>query len=132
MHTWQEVWRNGLAPSLSMNGLTSLRVALIADDQRLTQQATTVPPPLMCVQDWPVEAACAIGYCGWQGEQLQTVGDVGDFFARCCYEADRLLGEPAACRLFINWFDETPRGEMRCELLAEVERTINERTQANP
>ena len=30
------------------------------------------------------------------------------------------LGEPAACRWFLNWFDDTPRDQMRRELLAEV------------
>ena len=74
----------------------------------------------MCVQDWPVEAACALGYCGWQGDGLETVGEVEEFFARACFEADQRLGEPAACRWFLNWFDDTPRDEMRRELLAEV------------
>jgi hypothetical protein len=83
----------------------------------------------MCVQDWPVEAACALGYCGWQGERLETVGQVEEFFARCCFEADQRLGEAAACRWFLNWFDDTPRDEMRRELLAEVERAIEERAE---
>jgi hypothetical protein len=83
----------------------------------------------MCVQDWPVEAACALGFCGWQGEKLETVGDVEEYFARCCFEADQRLGEAAACRWFLNWFDDTPRDEMRKELLAEVERAIEERAE---
>jgi hypothetical protein len=83
----------------------------------------------MCVQDWPVEAACALGYCGWQGEKLETVGDVEEYFARCCFEADQKLGEAAACRWFLNWFDDTPRDEMRKELLAEVERAIEDRAE---
>jgi hypothetical protein len=81
----------------------------------------------MCVQDWPVEAACALGFCGWQGEELETVGQVEEFFARLCFEADQRLGEPAACRWFLNWFDDTPRADMRRELLGEVERALAER-----
>ena len=73
--------------------------ALTGDDPRLTQGSTTTPPPLMCVQDWPVEAACALGYCGWQGDELETVGEVEEFFARMCFEADQRLGEPAALPL---------------------------------
>jgi hypothetical protein len=124
METWRKVWREGLAPHLSATGLEALRQALIRDDARLLQGATTTPPPLQCVQDWPVEAACALGYCGWQGEGLETVAEVEEFFARLCFEADQSLGEPAACRWFLNWFDETPREEMRSLLLTEVTRSL--------
>ncbi len=47
----------------------------VSDDPRLTQGSTTTPP-LMCVQDWPVEAACVLGFCGWQGDGLETVAEV--------------------------------------------------------
>ena len=127
MESWRTVWRQGFAPVLSLRGLEALRDALTNDDTRLVQGSTTTPPPLMCVQDWPVEAACALGYCGWQGDRLETVGEVEEYFARCCFEADQRLGEAAACRWFLNWFDDTPRDEMRRELLAEVERAIEER-----
>src|SRR5205814_4865596 len=111
----------------STAGLESLRDALRADDPRLTQGSTTTPPPLMCVQDWPVEAACALGFCGWQGETLESVGEVEEFFARVCFEADQRLGEPAACRWFLNWFDDTPREEMRRLLLPELDRSLAQR-----
>src|SRR5687768_13684310 len=127
MESWQKVWRTGLAPLLSVEGLEALQGALERDDPRLTQGSTTTPPPLMCVQDWPVEAACALGFCGWQGDELESVGQVEEFFARACFEADQRLGEPAACRWFLNWFDDTPRDEMRRELLAEVELALADR-----
>ena len=79
------------------------------------------------VLDWPVEGACVVGYCAWQGDGLETVGEVEEFFARVCFEADQRLGEPAAVRYFLNWFDDTPRDEMRRELLDEVNRTLAER-----
>ncbi len=129
MESWRTVWREGFVPALSMRGLEVLRDGLATDDPRLTQGATTTPPPLMCVQDWPIEATCALGYCGWQGEDLETVGEVEEFFARCCFEADQRLGEAAACRWFLNWFDDTPREEMREELLGEVERALEERAE---
>ena len=127
MESWRKVWRDGVEPLLTTEGLAALREALRGDDARLVQGATTTPPPLMCVQDWPVEAACALGYCGWVGDGLETVGEVEEFFARMCFEIDSRLGEPAACRWFLNWFDETPRDEMRRLLVAEVQRTLARR-----
>ena len=127
MDSWRKVWREGLAPLISTDGLEALRAALFNDDARLLQGATTTPPPLQCVQDWPVEAACALGFCGWQGEGLETVAEVEEYFARLCFEVDQRLGEPAACRWFLNWFDETPRDEMRRLLLGEVQRTLAQR-----
>jgi len=127
MESWRLVWRQGLVPVLSTAGLEALRDALVTDDHRLVQGATTTPPPLMCVQDWPVEAACALGFCGWQGDGLESVGHVEEYFAKCCFEADQRLGEPAACRWFLNWFDDCGRFEMRRELLAETELALAER-----
>jgi hypothetical protein len=130
MESWRKVWREGVAPLLSTPGLEALQRALQNDDPRLVQGATTTPPLLPCVQDWPVEAACALGFCGWQGDCLETVAEVDEFFVRTCFEIDQRLGEPAACRWFLNWFDETPRKEMREQLLAEVQRTLAQRHSA--
>ena len=132
MESWRLVWRDGFVPVLSTVALLALRAALRADDPRLIQGSTSVPPPLMCVQDWPVEAACALGFCGWQGDELESVGQVEEFFAQACFKADQRLGEPAACRWFLNWFDDTPRDEMRRELLPEVEKAIGERGSPQP
>jgi hypothetical protein len=129
MESWQKVWQDGVEPLLSIQGLEALHRGLLTDDARLLQGATTTPPPLACVQDWPVEGACALGYCGWVGDGLETVGEVEEFFARMCFEIDQRLGEPAGCRWFLNWFDETPRDEMREKLLAEVERSLRLRRQ---
>lgn len=127
MEGWRLVWRNGFVPHLKTEALEALAKALREDDPRLTQGSTTTPPPLMCVQDWPVEAACALGFCAWQGDQLTTVGEVEEAFARMCFEADQRLGEAAACRHFLNAFDDTPRQEMFAALLEEVELALKER-----
>jgi len=127
MESWREDWREGLAPQLSRTGLEALRKALVSDDARLLQGATTNPPPLQCVQDWPVEAACALGFCGWKGDGLETVAQVEEFFIRVCFEADQRLGDQAACRYFLNWYDETPREEMRRQLLPEVNQSLKRR-----
>ena len=52
---------------------------------------------------------------------------VEEFFAQVCFEVDKTLGEPAACRWFLNWFDDTPRAEVRGLLLSEVNRTLAQR-----
>lgn len=152
METWREVWRRGFAPILPRAGLEALAEALRTDDPRLTQGSTTTPPPLMCVQDYPCEAADAIGFAGaatlgglvpyrrwqsgpWKDSPYATVGQVEEFFADACFRADCRFGEPAACRWFLNWFDNTPRDEMRYELLAEVElalRTHHTPSEAEP
>lgn len=130
METWKKVWRKGVTPLLSTESLEALAKALEGDDQRLMQGATTTPPPLLCVADWPVESACALGYCGWVGDGLETVGEVEEYFARMCFEIDQRLGEAAGCRWFLNWFDETPRDQMRAELLPEVLRALAARRKA--
>lgn len=74
-----------------------------------------------------------IGFAGWQGGcGISTVGDVEEFFARVCHEADERLKEVAGCRWFLNWYDDTPRGEMRRELLAEVEQELRRREALTP
>jgi hypothetical protein len=127
METWRKVWREGLGPQLSTAGLEALHKALQTDDARLLQGATMSPPPLQCLCDWAVEGACVIGYCGWQGQGLDTVSEVEEFFHQVCFEVDKALSEPAACRWFLNWFDETPRSEVRAQLLVEVRDTLQQR-----
>lgn len=129
MESWKIVWREGFVPGLSTLALEALRDALAEDDPRVVQGSTTTPPPLMAVADWPVEAACPIGFCGvvCLGGWGAKVGSVEEFFARACFEADQRLGEPAACRWLLNWVDDTPRDQMRGELLAEVEKALADR-----
>jgi len=125
MEQWRKVFRIGLAPLLSTEELLVLSKALEEDDPRLIQGATTIPPPLWCVRDWPVEATCILGYCGWRGDGLETVAEVEEFFARMCFEIDQRLGEPAGCRWFLNFWDETPRQKLRRLMIPEVQRALN-------
>lgn len=121
MEKWRKVWRDGIVPHLTTKGLVALERGLNENDARLIQGATTSPPPSFhCVKDRPVEACCVIGYCTWQGDGMQTAGEVEESFASICFEADQELGKPAECRYFLNWYDEVSRGEMLRELLAEV------------
>jgi hypothetical protein len=121
---WQRTWREGVVPLLDLYHFEALEKGLAANDSALIQGATTMPPPLQACADWPVEAACAWSYMGWKGDSLKTVEDVESFFANFCAAVDKQLGEPAVCRHFLVWFDETPRDDMIALLLSEVRLAI--------
>ena len=127
MEAWRKVWREGLAPAISTHALDELRRALVRDDSRLCQHGTTTPPPCALFGEADVEAACALGYCGWRGEGLGTVGEVEEYFNRLCAAAEDALNERAVCRYFLNWFDETPRTLMRRQLFAEIDLELRRR-----
>jgi hypothetical protein len=121
MESWRKVWREGVAPLLSRKSLEALRDAVASDTPELLQGHTTEPPGLTPNRHTPVCGACLIAFCGWRGEGLATVDEVEDFFARMCFEIDRRLGAGGECRWFLDWFDATPRDEMRATLLPEIE-----------
>jgi len=129
MESWRKVWREGILPETSTPGLEACLAGLERNDTRIIQGATTTPPPLQCVQDWPTEAADLIGYSFWIGDAKgeATVAEVEEYFAKVCYEVDCRLGEPAACRWFINWFDDTPRDKMRVQMIQELRINIAQR-----
>jgi hypothetical protein len=60
------------------------------------------------------------------------IHEVEEFFGRMVEECNAKLGEPAGSRWFLNWFDETPREEVRRELLEEVCRELEERYAQQP
>jgi hypothetical protein len=129
---WQRVWRLGIAPNLLTAGLRALQWALVTSDPALVQGVTMEPAPFGQFGDFPVSAACAVAYAGWKSERLETVAEVEDFFARVCSHADETLGEPAAIRYFIDWFDATPVDRMRPALLAEVTAELARRSRHTP
>jgi hypothetical protein len=124
MEIWRKVWREAVAPLLSLEAIAALAGGLARDDARLLQGQTAAGYP----EEAPCRAACALGYCGWQGDGLETVAEVEEFFGQLCARInERYQEDPAACRWFLNWFDETPREEMRQELLAEVRLELERR-----
>jgi hypothetical protein len=127
---WQHAFRKGIVPALSTAGLEALRDALATDDKHLIQNSTTFPPPLDAVHDQPVEGGCALAFAWWKGLNLVTVGEVELAFTMACSQADERLGEPAAVRWFLNWYDDAPRDFMRHQLLAEVEFALAGRPKA--
>ena len=132
MESWRFVWRNGFAPLLSTSGLDALRKALKRDDPRVLQGETTAPLAVNANRFRKLEGCCALGYCAWRGEGLDSVGEIDQQFGELCAEADSRLGEPAASRHFLNWYDDAPRDAMRSGLLTEVERTLRERFPVAP
>lgn len=127
MEPWQHVFRNGFAPGLSTAGLTALATALRFKDKRLATGATTVPAPLMCAAEWPCEAACPMGFCGWQGEGLETVGEVEEFFFKANQACDERMGYPGSGKEFLNWWDDTPADRSFVALAEEVDAVLADR-----
>ena len=115
----ETVFKVGFAPGVPADALADLRDALDRDDPSVGQGFTTSPPPLSANQDLPVECACPVSWTAWlagANPACLTVGEVETAFARLCFEADARLGEPAACRWFLNWVDDAPREEVRRHL----------------
>lgn len=135
MESWRRVWREGVLPQLTRDDLLVIEKALENNDSRLVQHVTTRPPPIACVQDWPCECACLWGFIGAfrlgglpdeaPGDGV-TVGEVEEFFARLSYEVDRRLGEAAASRWFLNFWDDNPREQVFKEMLEEVRMNLEE------
>ncbi len=128
MEAWRRVWRHGFSPLLPLLGLQRLKTALETDDPRLLQGATCTPPPLTAVLDWPVEACDCIVFAFWADHDFHCTAEDGEeFFAQRCFECDTILGEPAASRWFLNWYDETPRNEVFRALALEVGLEVTKR-----
>ena len=126
-----KVWREGVAPLLSTEGLEALRQALARTTRGCCRGRRRRRRRCSACRTGrsrrPVPWATAAGRAtGWRRS-----AEVEEFFARMCFEIDQRLGEPAGCRWFLNWFDETPRDEMRRLLLAEVMRALTERRVAD-
>lgn len=124
-------FRTGVAPQLSTKALEALREAIIDDDPRLIQGSTTTPPPLQACADWPVEAACALSYSQWQGEELYTVEEVEIAFAKLCFRSDELTGEPGGIRHFLCFWDETDRKDLFSLILPEIELALQQHLESN-
>jgi hypothetical protein len=129
MESWRLVLRDGFLPLWSTDALRRGLAALEANDPFLTQGTTTTPPPLMCVADWKLEACDLIAYCSIEDPKEATVGEAEEGFAKACYEADQRLGEPAACRWLLNWYDDNDRTKVFVDCAAEFRNEIANRVE---
>lgn len=70
---WRTVWRTGIAPFATTEGLRSLALALRDGDARLVRRRTVEPlyvyPHMRCL------AGCPLLWLGWCGEPDMTVGE---------------------------------------------------------
>jgi hypothetical protein len=137
---WQAAWHYGLAPNLKEKGLLALRHALMADLPHVAQRYTTWPLPTDCEDGDPLYArpqghlsphkACPLGYCGWRGDDLDTIGQVHAYVAGlftaananldAAWRAGR-LAEPVTVAAFLHWVDDSDRAEMWAGLIKEIE-----------
>jgi hypothetical protein len=124
VQTWVKIWREGVAPLLSTPGLEALRVALASDDPELLQGRNTKTDNELPDSDDECTGACPLGYVGWKGEPLETVGEVEVYFAALVETINVRAREPATASFFLQWVDDTPRDEMRQALLIEVNRAL--------
>jgi hypothetical protein len=134
---WLKVWRDGFQPQATGAALLLLRLRLqkqeidpLEDlgnqDCRLLRGTTTYPPALGGMLDWPCDAGCAVTTLALT-EDRATVEQANNAFGRMCLEADRRLGEEAACRWFLNFYDQAPWPVVRAGLLAELDQEIDRR-----
>ena len=121
MLQWKQVWRNGISPALTTKELVILQKGLISDDPKLIQ-GKTINIFVEHESEAPVRVigACALAYCGWIGSNLETMTDVLQTFNDTCTRIAIHLKTTIGFIPFVKWFDNTPREQMRQELLEEV------------
>lgn len=124
MESWRYVWRVGLAPTFSSAELDALRVGLELDDPALVQGACVVRDGDYECASCRVVGGCAIGYAIWNHGAVSFDDEVLDAFQTVLVKSDFLVGYPLGTAPFLSWFDDTPREEMRRELLLEVKRSL--------
>jgi hypothetical protein len=129
---WRDVWRRGIAPLLAREDLQALLEALRRDDPTLLQGRTLEPCYAPGMDDFPCQGGCLLAYAGWRGQGLRTLGEVDEYFARLCFSADAALNCPGAVSVLFEYFDRTPRAEMRRELEVEILMTLDREAGGSP
>jgi len=125
---WQRVFRDGIAPQLSTTALLALVNALEAKDETIVRGVGCLPKPTPANADETVTAADAACYAIWRGYGVNKVGDLEERFAQLTFECDQLVGEPAGCRYFLNWWDDTELDTTRPQLAALIWSILNSRS----
>jgi hypothetical protein len=121
MEAWRRAWRDGFSPLLSAAAKECLLIGLDADDPCIVQGKTCEPPEHFANSRERIAMADALSFAGWQaGEHDGTVGGCQAYFDRLSVEAAERLGKVSDAVAFLNWYDSTPRAEMRRELADEL------------
>lgn len=131
MEAWRYCLQHGLLPLLEADTIGAMLAAL--QGGQVAPGDTCIPEPLQANADLPVTECCIMalpGLLAHGGFGQATVGQVETAFARLCGQVDARLGQPAATRYLINWFDETPPA-VSLPLVAEELRIEIQRRTAN-
>jgi hypothetical protein len=118
-----EIFQAGIAPRLGAAALEALRDALQRDDPALVQRETTHPSSNEHPYCEECLGACGVAYGLWKSLCLYNIGDVERRFTKLCCSVDAQMGAGSSTR-WLNHYDETPRQEMRAELLPQVVKAI--------
>ena len=105
----------------------ALEGALVCDDQRLLEPQTVSPLPWHPHACRPVQGAFPIAFAGWKGDGLLIVAELEEFCDPVITRAGEGLGDRTGARNCQAWRDDSPRGEARRQLLAEVRRELARR-----
>lgn len=127
LHLWRRAWDELAAPALSTRALLALRAGLLADDPRLIKHRIVTPPRNDRTSDAAPLGACALGYCGWQGEGLATCEAVEKFFSGLTFRLTTAAvdaGRDLFLSDFVCWWDVTPREQAVPMLLEAVEAAL--------
>lgn len=145
---WRKTFRKGILPALwekaggRVGYATALRAVerhLLDDEDGTMCQGNTTEAlgdshsvrDFPGRGDYPCDAASFLAFLAWKGglvkakHERATINEVEEAFAEMCFLIDKNMGEPAACRWFLNWFDETPMSSVRQPLLREVMRALS-------
>lgn len=129
MEPWRQCWRLGFAPHLPTKGLEALAKALREDDPALIQGESVRPNVPFDGTPKRATGACAVAYCAWSRTTRRgdMILELEQKFADICARVDNSFEYLPSTRRFLNWYDRTPRDEMRAELLPEVEMELESR-----
>lgn len=130
MEQWRRYFRHGIAPLVENAQLEYVLGILKSDSEKMCQGDTVILRKVIAESgltyyhgDLPPVSGCFVSLIHMSDEKLTA------------NEVDAKFG-PFLCRVglnhglsshFINWFDDSPREEVRRELIAEIELVLDAR-----
>jgi hypothetical protein len=128
---WDDVFREHIAPRFTLEELRALEAAVEKNDPRLVQGATLLPYTGLDhdkegVGATDIIACCATTFPGWAAGTRKTRKENIEFIQRLAVEIEAV--RPGTFRVFLNWFDETPRIKMLAAFLPVIREVIAARS----